>query len=149
MGETTEKKITSLHKRSKLFPLPNSGLPDPTIDKNIQNNNVAYSQKQHITNISSKTQDISENKFENYNMSIPEYYSYSTITSSSKNTYTIVNTKKGTNNKYKLNNRFHSDSDYENSKSNNMRRTKASKKSIIQYYTINDTTDSDSITSTK
>ena len=81
-------------------------------------------------------------------MNIPEYYSCSTITSSSKNISTIVNTKKGTNNKYKLNNRFHSDSDYENSKSNNMRRTKTSKKTTIQYYAINDTMDSDSITST-
>ena len=81
-------------------------------------------------------------------MSIPEYSSYSTITSSSDNTSTIVNTKSGTNNKYKLNNRFDSHSASENSKFNNMRRTKASKKSTIQYYTINNTTDSNSITST-
>ena len=44
-------------------------------------------------------------------MSVPEYSSYSSINYSSDNTSTIVNTEKGTNNKYKLNNRFDSDSD--------------------------------------
>ena len=67
-------------------------------------------------------------------MNIPEYSSYSTITSSSDNTFTIINTKNGTNNKYKLNNRFNSDSDSKNSKSNNMRRTKTSK--TLPYNTI-------------
>ena len=128
IGETTENKITSLHKRFQLLPLPNTNLPYTTVDNNIQKNNVVYLEKQHITNISSKTQYISKNKFENYNMSIPEYSSYSTITSSSENTSTIVNTKKGANNKYKVNNHFNSDSDSEKSKSNNIRRTKTSKK---------------------
>ena len=80
-------------------------------------------------------------------MSIPEHSFNSTITASSDNTSTIFNTKTGTNTKNKINNRFDSDSDSENSKSNNMRRTRTSKKNTIQYYTINGTTDSDSITS--
>ena len=54
IGETTENKITSLYKRYQLFSLPNNSLPYTTVDDNIQKNNVAYSQKQHITNISSK-----------------------------------------------------------------------------------------------
>ena len=81
-------------------------------------------------------------------MNIPDYSSYSAITSSTDNTSTIINTKNDTNNKYKLNNRFNFDSESEISQSNIMRRTKASKKPTIQYYTINDNTDSNSITST-
>ena len=94
MIETTENEITSLHKKSQIFPLPNNSSPYNTVD-----------------NIS----------FKNYNMSILEYSSYSTITSSSDGTSTIFNTKTGTYNKYKINNRFDSDSDSKNSKYNNMR----------------------------
>ena len=64
-------------------------------------------------------------------MSIPEYSSYSTITSPSDNTDTIINIKNGTNKTFKLNNRFNSDSGSENPQSNNMRRTKTSKKPTI------------------
>ena len=80
-------------------------------------------------------------------MSIPEYSSYSTVTSSSNSNYTIVNTKNGRNKNF--NNCFQSDSaSYtERSQFNNMRRNKTTKKPTIQYYTINDTTDSDSIPS--
>ena len=98
-----------------------------------------------MTNISSNSQFISENKYENNNMSIPEYSSYSTIPSSSNSNYTIVNTKNGRNKNF--NNCFHSDSDTETSQFNNMRRNKTPQKPTIQYYTINYTTDSDSRTS--
>ena len=143
IGETTEKQIA----RTQIFPLPNNDLPVSTVNTHIQKNKVAYSQKQYITNISSNSQLISENKCENINMSIPEYSSYSTVTSSSNSNYTIVNTKNGRNKNF--NNCFQSDSaSYtETSQFNNMRRNKTPKKPTIQYYTINDTTDSDSITS--
>ena len=80
-------------------------------------------------------------------MSIPDYLSYSTVTSSSNSNYTIVNTKNGRNENF--NNYFQSDSApyTETSQFNNMRRYKTSKKTTIQYYTLNDTTDSNSITS--
>ena len=80
-------------------------------------------------------------------MSIPEYLSYSTVTSSSNSNYTIINTKKYKNKH--SNNYFQSDSDSytENSKLNNMKRNTIPPKDTILYYTIYDTTDSDSITS--
>ena len=80
-------------------------------------------------------------------MSIPEYLSYSTVTSSSNSIYTIINTNK-CKNKHS-NNYFQSDSDSytENSKLNNMKRNTIPPKHAILHYTINDTTDSDSITS--
>ena len=80
-------------------------------------------------------------------MSIPEYSSYSTVTSSFNSNYTIVNTKNGRNQNF--NNCFRSDFDSytEISQFNNMRRNKTPQKPTIQYYAINDTTDSDSITS--
>ena len=80
-------------------------------------------------------------------MSIPEYSSHSTITSSSKNSSTLFPTKINTANKNKTNNRFDSDSSFKNSIPNNMRRIKTSKINNTQYYTLNDTTESDSITS--
>ena len=80
-------------------------------------------------------------------MSIPEYSSYSTVTSSSNSNYTILNTKNGRNKNF--NNCFQSDSvSYtETSQFNDMRRNKTPKKPTIQYYKINVTTDLDSITS--
>ena len=51
----------------------------------------------HSTYIPSNSQFISENKFENNNMSIPEYSSYSTVISSSNSNYKIVNIKNGRN----------------------------------------------------
>ena len=80
-------------------------------------------------------------------MSIPEYFSYSTITSLSKNSSTLINTKIGKTNKNKTNNRFDSDSTSKKSLLNNMRRTPTSKITKIQYYTINGTTESDSTAS--
>ena len=80
-------------------------------------------------------------------MSIQEYLSYSTITSSSNNKYTILHTKKYKDkHSYKY---FQSDSDSytENTKLNNMKRNIIPPKHTILHYTINDTTDSDSITS--
>ena len=80
-------------------------------------------------------------------MSIPEYLSYSTVTSSSNSKYTIINTKNCRNKHF--NNYFQSDSNFytENSKLNNIKRIKILQKHTILHYTINDTTDSDSITS--
>ena len=80
-------------------------------------------------------------------MSIPEYSFYSTITSSSKNSDTLINTKIGTPNKFKTKIRFDSDSTSNKSLCNNMRRKTTTKTTKIQYYTINDTTESDSTTS--
>ena len=80
-------------------------------------------------------------------MSIPEYSSHSTITSSFKNLHTLFSTKINTANKNKTNNRFDSDSSSKNSIHNNMRRRKTSKINNTQYYTLNNTTESDSITS--
>ena len=140
IGETTEKKIT----RTQLFPLPNKDLSDSTVDTHIQKNKVVYSQKQYITDISSNSQFISKNKFENNNISIPEYSSYSTVTPSSNSNYKIVNTKNGRNKNF--NNYFHSDSYTDTSQFNNMRRNKTPQKPTKQYYAINYTTDSDSIT---
>ena len=80
-------------------------------------------------------------------MNIPEYSSYSTITSSSKNSDTLINTKIGTPSKIKTKIRFDSDSTSNKSLCNNMRRTTTTKPTKIQYYTINDTTESDSTTS--
>ena len=78
-----------------------------------------------MPNIQSELQDISENESNDINMSIPEYSSYSTISSSSKNSDTLINTKIGTPNKFKTKLRFDSDSDSTSNKSlcNNMRRT--------------------------
>ena len=80
-------------------------------------------------------------------MSIPKYSAYSTITSSSKNSDTIINTKMGTLNKIKTKIRFDSDSTSNKSLCNNMRRATTTKPIKIQYYTINDTTELDSTTS--
>ena len=80
-------------------------------------------------------------------MSIPEYLSYSTVTSSSNSNYTIINTKNCRNKHF--NNYFQSNSaSYTDKfKLNNMQRNKIPQKHTILHYTINDTTDSDSITS--
>ena len=91
--ETTEKKTNISNKSSEIFPLPNNSLAENPVDNNIQKNNVDYSQKNNLPNIQSELQDISENESNNINMSIPEYFSYSTITSSSKNSDTLINTK--------------------------------------------------------
>ena len=80
-------------------------------------------------------------------MSIPEYSSHSTITSSSKKSFTLFSTNINTANKNKTNNRFDSDSSIKNPIPNNMWQIKTSKINNTQYYTLNDTTDSDSITS--
>ena len=80
-------------------------------------------------------------------MSIPEYLSYSTVNSLSNSNHTVINTKKYKNTY--TNNYFQSDSDSytENSKLNNMKQNTIPPKHTILQYTINDTTDSDSITS--
>ena len=80
-------------------------------------------------------------------MNIPEYSFYSTITSASKNSDTLINTKIGTPNKTKTKIRFDSDSNSNKSLCNNMRRTTTTRITKIQYYTINDTIESDSTTS--
>ena len=80
-------------------------------------------------------------------MSIPEYLSYSTITSSSKKSSTLINNKIGKTNKNKTKNRFDSDCTSKKSLLNNMRRTPTSKITKIQYYTINGTTESNSTVS--
>ena len=79
-------------------------------------------------------------------MRIPKYSSQSTISSSSQNSPTLLYTKINTENKYKNNHRFDSDSSSKNSIPNNMRRTKTLKIHRRQYYTLNDTTDSDNST---
>ena len=76
----------------------------------FKKNKVDYSQKQNLPNIPSGPQYVSKNEFSNINMSIPEYSFHSTITSSSKNSSTLINTKIGKTNKNKTNNRFDSDS---------------------------------------
>ena len=105
--------------RNKNLSLKNNDLPDSTVNTTFKNYEVANSQKQSITNNSSNSQIFSEQTFENNNMSIPEYLSYSTVTSSSNSNYTIINTKKYKNKH--SNNYFQSDSDSytENSKLNN------------------------------
>ena len=108
--ETTEKKLNNSNKITEIFPLPNNSSAYITVDNNIQKCNVDYSHKQNLPNIPSETQNISENESSNINMSIPEYFSYSTITSLSKNSSTLINTKIGKTNKNKTNNRFDSDS---------------------------------------
>ena len=50
--KTTENEITSLNKKSQIFSLPNNSSPYNIVNNNVQKNNVAYSQKQNITNIS-------------------------------------------------------------------------------------------------
>ena len=77
-------------------------------------------------------------------MNIPEYSSYSTITSSSKNSDSLINTKIGTSNKIKTKIMFDSNSTSNKSLCNNMRRTITTKPTKIQYDTINDTIESDS-----
>ena len=143
--ETTEKKSNNSNQSSEIFPLPTDNLVDNTLNNIIQKNNIDYSQKQNLPNIQSELQDISKNESNNINMSIPEYSSHSTITSSSKNLYTIINTKISTSNKTKTKNRFDSDSTSKKSLCNNMQRTTTTKITKIQYYTINDTTASKSI----
>ena len=102
---------------------------------------------QILPNIHSELQNISENESNNINMSIPEYSSYSTITSSSINSDTFINAKIGTPNKTKPKIWFDSDPTSNKLLCNNMRRRTTTKTTKIQYYTINDTTESDSTTS--
>ena len=144
--ETTIAQINNLNNNKKIFPLPNSNLAYSTVAKNIQTEIAGYSQKQKSPNIQSEPQNSSENNSKTNNMRIPEYSSQSTISSSSQNSPTLLYTKITTANKYKNNHRFDSDSSSKNSIPNNMRRTKTLKINRRQYYTLNDTTDSDNST---
>ena len=107
----------------------------------------ANTKETSITNNSSNSQILSEQTFENNIMSIPDYPSYSTVNSSSNSKYTVINTNKNTNKN--PNSYFQSDSDSytETFKLNNMKQTTIPTKHTILYYTINNTTYSDSITS--
>ena len=133
--------------RNKNLPPRNNGLPDYNVNTNFKNYEVANSKKPSIINNSSNSQFFSDQTFQNNNMSILEYLSYSTVNSSSNSNYMVINTKKYKNKH--SNNYFQSDSDSytENSKLNNMKRNTIPPKDTILYYTIYDTTDSDSITS--
>ena len=139
--------INNLNHSKEILPLSNSNLEYSIVVNNIQNKNVGYSQKQKLPNMQSEPQNIPENDSKTNNMSIPEYSSHSIITLSSKNSSTLFTTKINTANKYKTNNRFDTDSSFKISIPNNMRRTKTSKINNTLYYTLNDITESDSITS--
>ena len=80
-------------------------------------------------------------------MSIPDYSSYSTVNSSSNNIDTVINTKNNKNNNSKRYFKSDSDSYTENFQLNNMRQNTIPKKSTILHYTIDNTSDSNSITS--
>ena len=138
---TTETQI----QRNKNLPTRNNDLPDSNVNATLKNYEVANSQKPSITNNSSNSQILSEQTFENNIMSIPEYLSYSTVNSSSNSNYTVINTKKYNNKN--SNNYFQSDSDSytETFKLNNMKQNTIPPKHTMLHYTINDTTDSDSI----
>ena len=81
-------------------------------------------------------------------MSTPDYISYSTVTSSSNSNYTVINTKNCSNKTF--NNYFQSDSASHTKKFklNNMKRNIIPQKYTILHCTINDTSESESITST-
>ena len=133
--------------RNKNLLLRNNDLPDSNVNTTFKNYEVANSKKPSIINNSSNSQFFSDQTFQNNNMSILEYLSYSTVNSSSNSNYMVINTKKYKNKH--SNNYFQSDSDSytENSELKNMKQNTVPPKHTILHYTINDTTDSDSITS--